>query len=210
MLEEERNLIMKKLLLVGLSAIALAACGSTSEQESAPSEASASTDEVSSETSEQDNSTSELGKRSNPVPFGETGTVETTAFDDESNTVEGTLDITLSNLVRGEEAYNQLVEWNEFNAEAPEGQEWVIFDADVVYNSDNADVPYLISGFVAVDSTGAEVQQNEYAFTPNEIVATEIYAGGETTGSYAIVAPTGEDILLKYTDGMTDAFFSAE
>lgn len=204
---------LRNIVMLGVSGLVLGACAddttATEQTSSAAEETSvetASSEVASSEVTEK----SDVGKRSNPVPFGETGTFETFTYDNDANEINGNLSVTLSNVVRGEEAYNNLLAANEFNEAAPEGQEWLTFDADMVYNSDNQDEPYLLSSFVPVDSTGAEVQQSTYAFTGSEVIATEIYAGGETKGSFAVLVPVGEDVILKYTDGMSDMFFNAK
>ena len=114
---------MKKYLLLFGSALVLAACGSPSDvevSEEASSTAAASSEAASAVSEE---TVSAPGKRSNPVAVGQSATWDLVYYDAESNRIDGVVTASISNVVRGEEAYNQLIAANPYNEAAPEGFE---------------------------------------------------------------------------------------
>ncbi len=206
---------MKKIVLSGLmvASLTLAACSSNGDvtvtSKSSEKEIPATT-EVSKE-KEEPKKESAVGKRSNPVPLNSTATVDTIYFDDDSNQIEGNISITLSNVIRGQEAFDFLIDANQFNDEAPEGKEWLIFDVALKLNSGSEDDAYHTMGhFIAVDSTGAEVAQESYATFANDegFGFKDLYPGGETVGKVGLLVPAGDDVLVEFNDFDTKVFFS--
>ena len=59
--------------------------------------------------------------RSNPVPLGEVGQA-------------GDWEIQVLEVVRGDDAYNRLIEANQFNDPAPQGMEYAVVNVRVKYN----------------------------------------------------------------------------
>lgn len=214
---------MKKLSVLGitvLSVLTLSACSSVGDnnvkvtdnsktsESTVQSETKATTD-----SSAKESTTSEVGKRSNPVPLGQTATFDTNFYGDDGKEYDANLSLTLSNVVRGEEAMTYLVNANQFNEPAPEGNEWIIFQIDETLNKGDADVPYFESGhFTVIDSKGAELDQSTYGtFADGESWGlSDMYDGASISGKYAIYAPVGEDVLVEYTGNSfdTSVFFA--
>lgn len=156
-------------------------------------------------------SASEVGKRTNPVPLGSTATQDFEFFSEDSD-YNGNRSITLSNLVRGEEAYNYIMDANQFNEEAPEGMEWIIIDVEYLLNEADTEEEsvYIMPEFTVVASDGSEISQTENYATLNdgeEFGYVELYSGGTASGKYAFYGPTDDEILLKFDDWNNPAIF---
>ena len=166
------------------------------------------TDRNAAETKE---NTSSLGKRSNPIPFGEAYSFFTTYTDDDYNEIPATISMTISHTIRGEEAFQQLLMLDEYNNPAPEGKEWLVFDATLTVEEGSQDSPYelSLSEFTPISSSGEELHQEEYVSLPDEkdFSRGELYEGGTKNGKVALLVPVGEQPLVKYTDFTTTLFF---
>lgn len=207
---------MKKIKMLGfvlICGLALSACSDSNTQvetsQSTPQ--SSEVKEAATEQKEEKEPTSEVGKRSNPVKLGETATFDTTYYAD-GETIDANLSITLSNVIRGQEALDYLMTVNQFNAAPPEGQEWVIVDVALVVNKGDADVPYYEMGmFKPISSSGAEISQDEYAALGEERFGrVDLYEGGNTTGKIVFLTEINDETILEYTgaDFDTSVFFS--
>ena len=202
---------MKKYLLLLGSALVLAACGSPSDvevSEEASSTAAASS-EVASAVSEE--TVSAPGKRSNPVAVGQSATWDLVYYDAESNRIDGVVTASISNVVRGEEAYNQLIAANPYNEAAPEGFEWVIFDLKATLDEGSADDPFntVNLSITPVASDGSEVAQPFYATfeTGTDFGFKDLYKGGTDEGKKGLIVPVGDETLVEITDWNTSVFF---
>lgn len=205
---------MKKLLslgLVTLCGITLAAC-SSGDSEVKVSSNSTSTAVTASETAS--SSTAEesaVGKRSNPVPLGSTATFDTTYYAEDGTEINSNISMTISNPLRGQEAYDFLLSENEYNEAAPEGKEWLVFDVKMKMNKGSQDEPYYaMPSFTPISSNGEEVAQDTYGtFSEgSEFGYKELYEGGELSGKVALLVPTGDDTLISFTDFNSKVFFS--
>lgn len=207
---------MKKLSLMGLTLVSiftLAACSSGNGNVEVTDGSKASESVAKSETTESSKQESAVGKRSNPVALGQTATFDTKFYSDGGDEHDANLSITLSNVVRGEEAMTYLTNANQFNEPAPDGNEWIIFQVDEKLNKGDADVPYYENGyFKVIDSKGAELEQSNFATLADGETwgSADMYEGASLTGKHAVYAPVGEDILLEYTgnDFNTTVFFA--
>ena len=211
---------MKKLKVLGIGfacALLLSACDSSDNNVTVSSSSAAEQSEVVESTvaepKEEKETTSEVGKRSNPVKLGETATFDTTYYNNDGDPLDANLSITLSNVIRGQEALDYLMAANEFNAAPPEGQEWVIVDVALVVNKGDADVPYYEMGiFTPISSSGEEVPQAEYpSFANGEAFGNvDLYEGANTTGKFGFLTKIDDETILEYTgaDFYTSVFFS--
>lgn len=160
---------------------------------------------------ESEEETTNSGSRSNPVALGETITQDIEFLSEESSH-SGNRSITLSNVSRGEEVYNYLMEANQFNERAPEGMEWVMLDVEYTLNeADTEDeAVYVTPDFSVVASDGSEISQSEaYATLDSgeEFGYVELYSGGQASGKYAFFAPIGDEVLLKFDDWIAPSIF---
>lgn len=209
---------MKKIKMLGfvlICGLALSACSDSNTQSEASQSTPQSTEvkEVDTKQKEEKKSTSEVGKRSNPIKLGETATFDTTYYTKDGEPLDANLSITLSNVIRGQEALDYLVAANQFNAAPPEGQEWVIVDVALTVNKGDADVPYYEMGaFTPVSSSGEEVSQAEYPTFANgeDFGGVDLYEGASTTGKIGFLTKINDETILEYTgaDFDTSVFFS--
>ncbi|WP_062532372.1 hypothetical protein [Jeotgalibaca dankookensis] len=205
---------MKKLhyvSLIGLSSLMLAACSEPSDVK-VESNADASTEIEASSTVESVKEASAPGKRSNPVAIGESATWDVMYSDSEYNAIDGTVTTTISNVIRGEEAYNDLVSYNEFNEPAPDGYEWVIFDLALTLDEGSEDDPFNTATIMMtpVASDGSEVAQTSYATFEDgtEFGWKDLYKGGNDSGKVGLIIPEGDDTLIELSDMNTSVFYS--
>lgn len=199
----------KKVLVTMLSVLTLAlvGCSSTPEVKTDKAEPA----EESTAKKEKKEEKSQVGKRSNPVKLGETATFDTEYYDDDSKSLAANVTMSISNPIRGEEAYNHLVSANQFNEEAPEGKEWLIFDVKYKVNTGSEDDAMFVSPtFLAIASSGEEVSQESYATfaTGEEFGGKDLYEGGETSGKVGILVNAGDETLIEYSDWSAKVFFS--
>lgn len=207
---------MKKIKMLGfvlICGLALSACSDSNTQDEASQSTPQSSEvkEAATEQKEEKEPTSEVGKRSNPVKLGETATFDTTYYAD-GEPIDANLSITLSNVIRGQEALDYLMAANQFNAAPPEGQEWVIVDVALVVNKGDADVPYYEMGmFKPISSSGAEISQAEYPVLGEERFGrVDLYEGANTTGKICFLTKINDETILEYNgaDFDTSVFFS--
>ncbi len=158
----------------------------------------------------------EVGKRSNPVPLGTTATFKNDYFDidsDDSKEVDAAVSVTLSNVIRGDEAYKYLVQQNQFNEAAPDGQEWMILDVNLTLDKGDPDRAYYVSpSFDVIDSSGSEVDQKNYGTFGEgmEFGNVKIFEGGNASGKIAKLVPVGdENLLLEFSDD-ANVFFAVK
>jgi hypothetical protein len=205
----------KSLLLFGASILLLAACGDEdtgAEVEDAQDDTEIVEDAEADEPEEAENEKEvNAGSRSNPISLGETVTQDFEFFTEDAD-YNGNRSITLSNVMRGEEVYNYLMEANPYNEEAPEGMEWIMVDVEYILNeADTEDESvYVMPEFVVIASDGSEVSQDENYATLNdgeEFGYVELYSGGSANGKYAFFAPTDDEVLLKFDDWNNPAIF---
>ena len=198
--------------LIGLSGLVLAACSEPSEVTVESKDAATETTEEVSSIVESVAETSAPGKRSNPVSVGETATWDVIYSDAEYNRLDGTVTTSISNVVRGEEAYNQLYSYNEFNEAAPEGYEWVIFDMTLTLDEGSEDDPFNTSTIfmTPIASDGSEVSQTDYATFEDGAAFgwKDLYKGGNDSGKVGLIVPVGDDTLIEISDMNTSVFYS--
>lgn len=204
---------MRKLLSVlgvGIMSVGvLTACGSTEE---VSIEENGATEEIApKEKEEQKDVASEVGTRTNPVKVGETLIIEgvtVTDLDDWEKQTVGDFNLTLNKVTRGEEAYNMIKGYNQFNEPAPEGYEYALLDFTLTGSIEDPNIPEYISPFLTViSSDGSEVEQGSVVLE-NEFGSKDLYDGGTVTGHLAAIVPVGDgDVVVKYEDDFS-AFFS--
>lgn len=194
-----------KLLILGLVTSAfLAACGQDTKdievkEESQQSEEVQKTDAAQPEEETQ----SKLGSRTNPVPFQKTATVDDELYDDQGNPYAIKFDLTITEVIRGDEAYQKLMSMNEFNEAAPEGYEWVLAKTKVKFvESETEDLSFFIDGimnFEMVSESGDIYSGDVYATTEPDF-SFEMYVGNEKEGYIANLVKTGEKAQLRYEE----------
>jgi len=169
-------------------------------------EQSSSEEEMTSNSQKPETDEEEKGTRTNPVPFGESAMRLIDINDPDQNF--GFLRLTLSNLISGEEAYNFLLNENQFNEQAPEGYQWIVFDvtAELIEGSENE--PYVSYPQIStVSESGSESPDGHYAVVNEEYGGDDLYKGGTNTGKIATIAPVDEDYTIKWIEDYGEPVF---
>lgn len=139
---------------------------------------------------------SNWGKRSSPVPLGESIEVIDKEYGAEE-TFSARLNLKIDNIIRGEEAYDILISENRFNEPAPEGLEWAIIELEVEYLNGSEDYPYSPRiRFDIFDATGKQVDQSDWGTLSVHFSDTDIFPGVTHSGREVYLVPEGEDFLL--------------
>lgn len=212
-----KKLLVSLVLLVGL----LGACSSQEVKvKEEPAEEEKEVEEVKEEPKEEskeepkEKKEAPLGTFANPIPYGETALIESGVYDDDGNFYEAEFQIKVSNVQRGGEVMQFLLEQNQFNDPAPEGYEWLMFDIEYTAKIEDPSVPdYVAPSFNVFDSSGSPINQFDLYATfadGNEFGWVDVYDGGSTSGKVAVIVPIGEPVVIEYFDFNTEFFFAVE
>lgn len=143
--------------------------------------------------------------RSNPLALGETTEVKVVTYDDEAEELQGKANVTIDNVVRGQEALDAL-DTGGMSTPAPDDEslEYVVFDLTYELTEfEDEDYPVSVMDDVEIyTEDGSSVDQSGYTtwVEGEEFPATELYSGGNASGKVARVVPVGEPFLIKYDD----------
>ena len=164
------------------------------------------------EITEESTSTGE-GTRSNPLQIGDTAQLEARINgDDFDERYEASVDLTVNEIIIGEEAYNMLVEENQFNDPAPEGYQWALIHAtsELVEAETEDYAYYVMDRFEIVEEDGSSAPR-ESAVTPDSYGGDHIYSGGTSSGYVSALVPAEGAFLIKYDAYPdSDVFFEVD
>jgi hypothetical protein len=152
------------------------------------------------------------GTRSNPVAFNETAIITQDIYDDNSESYEAKIELSIIEVIRGQQAFDILKKENQFNEPAPDGFEWVLVKAKgKVVESETEDYPYWLSGmnFKFVGSDGKVSNEEVSAVVPDEL-ADELYNGAEGEGYFADVVKVNDDFKLEFEGYGSSVFFNSK
>lgn len=156
-------------------------------------------------------STENIGKRSNPAPIGEWIEFEDTYYEslESFDEIEGTFKLRITKIERGDTAYEQLIEENQFNEPAPEGNEWIIAHFEIEMLDGDEDIPYTVVPFISVmSSSGNEVSQDDFGtLDGNEFGHVDLFPGGDHSGRITKYVPEGDESLLVYDVGLDSGIY---
>ena len=153
-----------------------------------------------------------IGKRSNPVPFGDSFTFEFTEYGN-SGTFDVTASLSILSVIRGQEALDLINADDAYADELPSELEWAIVEMQLNYLAGSEDDPYSTYIYPTVfDVSGKEITQNYYAYTKlPEFNYTSLFPGTSHTGYVILVVPQGEDAFhLVVNTGNDTIFFATE
>lgn len=213
---------MKKLSVLALSAVLLTACGAEDsgsagttgeEQEQSATEQAVVPEESAKETEEpKESSESEFGKRSNPVPVGQSQLVNVPIYDNESNSFEAEAEITINSVERGQSILEFVQGINEFNETPPEGYEYMMLDVTAtLVKSETEDYAWFVDGmnFNFIGGDGSPYEWTSVVVEPT--FSGEVYAGGSLNGKVVNMVKKNDPILLVLEDSSWDnVFFATE
>jgi len=137
------------------------------------------------------------GTRQSPLPMGPEGTI----YDDDTG---ATLGVTITQMVRGDEAWQRIQAANMFNDPPSAGNEYMLIYVVIHYLKAtggktytawlDADIEYLDSGGRLLSSAGVVEPE------PSLRDAPDIYEGGTAEGWYSFEVPAGDNSLLVAFD----------
>lgn len=134
---------------------------------------------------------SDVGTRKNPVPLG----TEIQAAVDLSSWGKGIVALTVSDVVRGQDAADMVADANMFNSPAPDGLEFILAKVTVSFIEDQSgkDSPLKINylKFKGVSSSYA-VQERASEVLPDPKLDAEIYEGASDSGWVLVLVPEGD------------------
>lgn len=150
-----------------------------------------------------------IGTRSNPVKFNEVANVETVIINDDLEEFGVKVDLSVSEVIRGDKAYQMIKQMNEFNDEAPEGYEWMLIKMKAkLVDSETEDYPFYTDADMhqVVSESGDVYNGDAYAYTEPDF-SFEMYKGNEKEGYIDALVKIGEGAQLKYNKGVGDPIF---
>ena len=208
------------LLLIAIFTFSLTACGGGQTDNAAPpaedTDTGTGTDLTEDTEEGQANQDDNLGKRSNPVPIGQTVTIDEVIYDDDSNPYEAKASVTLLNVTRGQEAWDIIKAENQFNEAPAEGYEYALVELHLkVEESETEDYALFVTdgwnvSFVSADGKEYEFDPDHSVVVPNAFEGN-LYKGAELTGYAVQHVREGDNFLVKYSsNAMKDTFFSIE
>ncbi|WP_461611947.1 hypothetical protein [Cytobacillus kochii] len=193
-----------KLLILGLIMVVfLAACGQDTKDTEVKEENQQGETAQPEEVEKEEEPKSKLGSRTNPVPFQKTATVDDELYDDEGNTYAIKFDLTVKDVIRGDEAYQKLKSMNEYNEAAPEGYEWVLAETKVKFvESETEDLSFYIDGIMNFEmvSESGDIYSGDVYGTTEPDFSFEMYVGNEKEGYISGLVKTGENAQLRYEE----------
>lgn len=197
---------MKQVLyILGVVTLLLAGCGDINEKNER--EVSVASDKGVDEVVEEENGIEEekeekvksVGTRSNPLPFGDTITVKENIYDDSFNAYSSSLELTLLEVIRGEEAWAIIEKENEFNEPAEDGYEYALVKVKgFLKDSETDDDSLFFSSFsFNFVSDEGEVYEFVSAVIPNEL-QKELFSGGTGEGYIYNQVKVDDDFKVSY------------
>ncbi|RBP90712.1 hypothetical protein DFO70_109219 [Cytobacillus firmus] len=198
-----------KLAVAGLvSVLFLTACGET-EDVSTKSKTEENGEEQSAKPEEKKGD-SKIGSRSNPIKINEMAAIETVTYDNSSNEYKTIIELSVEEVLRGQDAQQKLKKMNEFNENAPEGYEWVLVKSKVkVADSETEDHPFTIDGIMNFKfvSENGDIYSGDTVATAEPDFSFEMYKGNEKEGYIAGLVKTGEDAKMEYDSWVGNTVF---
>lgn len=192
-----------KLCLTGLFIVTvLGGCGQGTNDVTIKDEDEKQEEVQTEETEKKEETKSKLGSRTNPVPFKKTVTVEDELYNDEGESFPIKFDLTVLEVIRGEDAYQKLKSMNEFNEPAPEGYEWLLAKTKVKFTeSATEDLSFHIDGIMNFEmvSENGDIYSGDIIGTTEPEFSYEMYVGNEKEGYISGLVKT-EKAQLRYEE----------
>lgn len=209
---------MGTIALAGALAFSLAACGSNEKTSNGveTKEKEQPKQETKKDNSKEGKTESTKGNRSNPIAFNETASIDDVILNTdggEFKKFKAKVEVSVLEVIRGEQAFGILKKENEFNEPAPEGKEWVLVKVKgKVVDAETQDFEYLLSdiNFKLVSKEGQVYNHELSAVTPNQL-HQKLYKGAEGEGYISQVVNTGDDFTIQFeTHKQNKVFFKSK
>lgn len=211
---------MKLLLLIINIFLLLTACTVTESAEYNSVEITSQIEPPSSEVNYLSKNTNIALKRNewsqnNPVPLNQTGLIpiKIHTSSDAASSIAGVLEVSFSNIISGEEAYQFLLNESESNEPPPASYQWIILDAKAKLTTGSKEYPYtVIPNVTTVALDDVKTPKNKVSpVYDNEFGYVDLYQDEETAGKVILLAPKDEEYLIRWDEGFyTSIFFASE
>ncbi|WP_034537903.1 hypothetical protein [Carnobacterium inhibens] len=147
----------------------------------------------------------DYGSKENPASIDEKIIVDFDYYqsDNSSKIVNSKIEINLSNYITGEEAYNQLLIASPLNKKAPEGFQWIIFDASITMLEGSNKHPFNSFPLIKSISSNIETSPSVPAYVlEDKIRDYPLYEGETISGKIAGYIPLKEGFTIQYIDNI--------
>lgn len=148
------------------------------------------------------------GLRSDPVPVGQTKTVDVRVYDNQWEGYLAKVDITFADVLRGQEAYSQIKAYNEYNDEPKPGYEYVAVYVEArmtASETDNYSWYADESDFEFVSKDGSPYESTPVDFEPT--FNGDVYNGGTLSGYIFGQVKQNDEIFVVFEDANWQNFF---
>lgn len=148
------------------------------------------------------NAAKELGTRYNPLPVGETGSFDGYTW------YKYATEVTVTEVIRGEEANAMVYEASFWNDEPGEGEEYILVKVKIKAIDTKGEGSASVSNynFDFVKEDGSTYEHDIISGLKPEL--SDVYQGGTTEGYIGCLIKEGSHPLLSYQDG--NLWFSLE
>lgn len=148
------------------------------------------------------------GSRSEPFDVGDTVAIEVFEYANGFNRLFGMAEITIDDVITGDDAYDILQEESRFNSEAPDGYEWAIISMTFyLADFEDDDISIGVTDSISIVSESGSTPPNEYALPPSPLTYTEVFSGGEVRGNMAKLVPEDESFLIYFDSFKAEDLF---
>lgn len=148
------------------------------------------------------------GSRSEPFDVGDTVAIEVFEYANGFNRLFGMAEITIDDVITGDDAYDILQEESRFNSEAPDGYEWAIISMTFyLADFEDDDISIGVTDSISIVSESGSTSPNEYALPPSPLTYTEVFSGGEVRGNMAKLVPEDESFLIYFDSFKAEDLF---
>ncbi|MGE7885379.1 hypothetical protein [Bacillus sp. NPDC094077] len=204
--------------LTGALAFSLAACSSSEKTSNGveTKEKEQSKQETKKDNSKEGKTESTKGNRSNPIAFNEAASIDDLILNTdggEFKKFKTKVEISILEVIRGEQALEILKKENKFNEPALEGKEWVLVKVKgKVVDAEAQDFEYLLSAmnFNLVSKEGQVYNHEQPVVTPNQL-HQKLYKGAEGEGYISQAVNAGDDFIIQFeTHKLTKVFFKSK
>ncbi|CAH2464438.1 MULTISPECIES: hypothetical protein [Bacillus cereus group] len=202
----------------GALSFSLAACGSNEKTSNGveTKEKEQTKQETKKDNSKEEKAESAKGNRTNPIAFNETASIDDVILNTdggEFKKFKAKVEVSILEVIRGEQAFAILKQENQFNKPAPEGKEWVLVKVKgKVVDAETQDFEYLLSdmNFKLVSKEGQVYNHELSAVAPNQL-HQKLYKGAEGEGYISQVVNTGDDFMIQFeTHKLAKVFFKSK
>lgn len=181
----------------------ISACGSSEQTSQAveTKEKEHSEQEVKKKNFKEEKGDSTRGSHSNPIAINEVVTVDDVIPNNDSEKSQKIkAEISIPEVIRGNQAYEILKQKDQVNRPAPEGKEWVLIKVKgKLVDAEPKDFIYLLddSYFELVSKENQVYDDSQHAITPNPL-PKEIYKDAEVEGYVSKLVNVGDEFMIRF------------